>query len=245
MQGFRLFAVERVVDAAPTLFIVDDDLDLCALMTDFFVQHGYRTECSHNGRDALARLLAGKHDLVILDVMLPVIDGFDILRQIRKTSVVPIIMLTARTSGADRVSGLNSGADDYLPKPFEPEELLARIRAVLRRIGRTDTVAYPPLQFGGLQLNPRTREISLNGDPVAITGIEFDILEYLMRSAGRIVSRDALAAILYQREATPFERSIDVHICHLRRKLQHRGGPVIRTIRGAGYLFAQRVGRET
>ncbi len=232
------------MDALPTLLLVDDDLDLCALMTEFFVQHGYRTECSHNGRDALARLLAAEYDLVILDVMLPVINGLEILRQTRKASLVPIIMLTARTSRADRVNGLNSGADDYLAKPFEPEELLARIRAVLRRAGRTDTVPCLPLRFGGLELNARTREVWFNADPVAITGIEFDVLEFLMRSAGRIVSRDELAAVLYQREATPFERSIDVHICHLRRKLKHRDAPVIRTIRGAGYLFAQRVGRE-
>ena len=232
------------MDAEPTLFLVDDDLDLCALLTDFFAQHGFRTQAAHDGRDALVHLVAGGHDLVILDVMLPVLNGFEILRQIRRTSMVPVIMLTARTSKEDRVNGLNSGADDYLPKPFEPEELLARIRAVLRRAGKTNGGQYPSLKLGSIHLNAHTREVWLNGTPVIITGIEFDILECLMRSAGRVVSRDALAAVLYRREATPYERAVDVHICHLRRKLEHGDAVVIQTIRGAGYLFGERAGRE-
>jgi two-component system response regulator CpxR len=223
-----------------TLLLVDDDLDLCALMADYFAEHGYRTRAAHDGWDALACVARGGFDLLILDVMLPVLDGFEILRQVRKRSTLPVIMLTARTSGADRVNGLNSGADDYLPKPFEPDELLARIRAVLRRAGKPDASETGLIQSGDLQLDSRSNEVWLGGEPVNITAIEFDILECLMRSAGRVVSRNALAAVLYQRESTPYERAIDVHISHLRRKLRHADGVMIQTVRGAGYLFAQR-----
>ncbi len=174
---------------------------------------------------------------------MPVLDGFEVLQQVRKRSTVPVIMLTARTAGADRVNGLNSGADDYLPKPFEPDELLARIRAVLRRTRKPDVDENRLLESGGVQLNLHTREVWLNRVPVNITTIEFDILECLIRSAGRVVSRDALAAVLYQREATPYERAIDVHISHLRRKLEHGNTGVIHTMRGAGYVFAQRFRR--
>jgi two-component system response regulator CpxR len=224
-----------------TLLLVDDDLDLCVLMGDFFGQHGYRTAAVHDGRDALAWVARGGFDLLVLDVMLPVLDGFQVLQQVRKRSTVPVIMLTARTSGLERVKGLNSGADDYLPKPFEPEELLARIRAVLRRAGKPDASQNAPIQSGDVRLDPRSHQVWLRGEPVNITAIEFDILECLMRSAGRVVSRDGLAAVLYQRESTPYERAIDVHISHLRRKLEHGNGALIQTVRGTGYLFAPHI----
>jgi two-component system response regulator CpxR len=232
------------MDTPQTFLLVDDDVALCSLMTDFFGQEGYRTESVHDGREALAVLTARSFDLVILDVMMPVLNGFEVLQQIRKRSAVPVIMLTARTSGADRVDGLNTGADDYLPKPFDPAELLARIRAVLRRAGKGGQPENQIVESCGVRLNSGTREVWLRGEPVKITAVEFDILDYLMRSAGRVVSRDALAAVLYQREATPFERSIDVHISHLRRKLSKGDDEVIHTMRGAGYLFARRAARE-
>ena len=169
------------MDAQRSLLLVDDDLELCALMSDFFTQQGYRTEAAHDGRDALVRLAGGGYDLIILDVMMPVLDGFEVLQQVRKRSTVPVIMLTARTAGADRVNGLNSGADDYLPKPFEPDELLARIRAVLRRTRKPDVDENRLLESGGVQLNLHTREVWLNRVPVNITTIEFDILECLIR----------------------------------------------------------------
>jgi two-component system response regulator CpxR len=232
------------MDTPQTFLLVDDDVALCSLMSDFFGREGYRTESVHDGREALAVLTNRDFDLVILDVMMPVLDGFEVLQQIRKRSAVPVIMLTARTSGADRVSGLNTGADDYLPKPFDPAELLARIRAVLRRVGKGGQPENQIVESCDVRLNSGTREVWLHGEPVKITAIEFDILDYLMRAAGRVVSRDALAAVLYQREATPFERSIDVHISHLRRKLGKGDDEVIRTMRGAGYLFARRAARE-
>ena len=222
------------------VLLADDDTELCSLMHDYFEPHGYSVDTVHNGRTALGRALDGSYELFILDVMMPVLDGFEVLRQLRKRSSVPVIMLTARTSPADRVDGLNSGADDYLPKPFDPAELLARMRAVLRRAGAGDPAEDRVIACGGLELRPDMREVWLRGEIVALTSTEFDILECLARSAGRVVSRDALAAVLYQREANPFERTLDVHISHLRRKLDNRGEVLIQTVRGEGYLLAVR-----
>jgi len=146
-----------------------------------------------------------------------------VLRQLRKRSAIPVIMLTARVGQEDRVAGLNSGADDYLPKPFGPEELLARIRAVLRRTGHTETAPAPAIEAAGLSLNPKARQATYHGDPIEITALEFDILEILVRAAGRTVTRDELTSALYQRPATPYERSLDVHISHLRKKLERKG----------------------
>jgi two-component system, OmpR family, response regulator CpxR len=219
-----------------TILLVDDDAELCALMTDFFGGHGIRVESVHDGGRGLARALEGSFDLILLDVMLPALDGFELLRQIRKRSGIPVIMLTARTAQSDRVAGLDAGADDYLPKPFGPEELLARIRAVLRRAGKSEPPKGQVLEAAGVRLNPQTREVWSGGGPVELTSIEFDILEVLVRAAGRIVSRDELSTVLYQRRSSPFERSLDVHISHLRRKLEEGGG-AIRTIRGVGYMM--------
>jgi two-component system response regulator CpxR len=210
-------------------------------MSDFLSPHGFQLEAVHDGRQGLARALEGDFDLVILDVMLPVLDGFELLRIMRKRSAIPVIMLTARTSQDDRITGLNAGADDYLPKPFGPEELLARIRAVLRRVTKAEMAESRTISSGGVELNPRTREVWRQGESVEVTTIEFDILEFLMRSAGRAVSRDELTAILYQRESTPYERSLDVHISHLRKKLEGGDRTMIQTVRGVGYLFASRI----
>ena len=223
--------------AARPILLIEDDQDLCSLMADYFAQHGIQIEAAHDGRVGLARALEGGFDLVILDVMLPLLDGFEVLRQIRKRSETPVIMLTARTARSDRVAGLDTGADDYLPKPVGPEELLARIRAVLRR-SRKSGAAPPNVEAGGVKLNPRTREASYFGEPLEITSLEFDVLELLVRAAGRTVSRDELAAALYQRKSTPYERSLDVHISHLRKKLERDDRTPIRTIRGVGYQFA-------
>jgi two-component system response regulator CpxR len=218
------------------VLLVDDDIDLCALMADFFAQHEFAIESVHDGPRGLARALEGSYDLIILDVMLPVLDGFELLKQIRRRSSVPVIMLTARTGQPDRIAGLDAGADDYLPKPFGPEELLARMRAVLRRSGHTALPAQIA-EAGDLRVNSQTREVWLAGQPVELTSIEFDILDFLVRSAGRVVSRNELAAVLYQRESTPYERTLDVHISHLRKKLEPSARVQIRTVRSVGYLF--------
>ena len=223
-----------------SILLVEDDTELCSLMNDFLLPQGFRLEAVHDGRQGLARALEGDFDLVILDVMLPILNGFELLRMIRKRSAIPVIMLTARTAQEDRVTGLNAGADDYLPKPFGPEELLARVRAVLRRVGKAEMLEPRMISTGGVELNPQTREVWRRGESVEVTAIEFDILEFLMRSAGRAVSRDELTAILYQRESTPYERSLDVHISHLRKKLEGADRTLIQTVRGVGYLFAAR-----
>ena len=224
--------------ARKSILLVEDDIELTVLMIDYFGQNGFDVEGVHDGRTGLARALEGAFDLIILDVMLPVLDGFEVLRQLRKRISTPVIMLTARTSQDDRIAGLNSGADDYLPKPFGPEELLARIRAVLRRAGHTDAAAPQTVEAGDIRLNPTTREVWRQNELIEITSIEFDILEVLARSAGRVVTRDELTAVLYQRRATPYERSLDVHISHLRKKLERDERSLIRTVRGVGYQFA-------
>jgi len=182
-----------VPDSHPTVLLVDDDAELCALMSDFFAQHDFRMQAVHDGRRGLAQAVEGGFDLVLLDVMMPGLDGFELLRQLRRRSNVPVIMLTARTEHSDRIMGLNAGT-----------------RSVWR--GRT---------------------------PVDVTSIEYDILDVLIRSAGRAVSRDELSAVLYQREALPFDRALDVHVSHLRKKLEQKDRELIKTVRGVGYLFCQ------
>lgn len=232
-------------ESGHTLLLVDDDAELCGLMVDFFSQHGFRVESAYDGRRGLARALEGDFDLVLLDVMLPGLDGFEVLHQLRRQSSVPVIMLTARTEQADRITGLNAGADDYLPKPFGPEELLARIRAVLRRTSQSVLQAPKALKAGGLRLDSTRRQAWCGTTPLELTSIEFEILSLLMRSAGRSVSRDEIAGILYHREAMPYERAIDVHVSHLRKKLEHQGRSMIRTVRGVGYLFCVEPGLES
>jgi two-component system response regulator CpxR len=221
--------------AGISVLLVDDDVELCELMSEFFARHGARLEAVHDGRRGLARALAGGHDLLLLDVMMPGLDGFELLRLVRRQSPVPVIMLTARTAVPDRIAGLDAGADDYLPKPFGPDELLARIRAVLRRVARAPQ-PVEALEGGGIRVIPSAREVLADGQPVALTTAEYDVLEYLMRAAGRIVSRDELTAALYRRRLGPVDRAIDVHISNLRKKLG-RHGDLIRTVRAVGYLF--------
>jgi len=180
--------------------------------------------------------LQSKVDLVVLDVMLPGIDGFEILKRLRQTSKVPVLMLTARGEDVDRIIGLELGADDYLAKPFNPRELTARIRAILRRYEARPLTHSARLEVNGVTLDPGAREVFSNGQPVDLTTFEFDILELLMRSAGHVLSRDALMENFYSRKATPFDRSLDMHISHLRKKL-NRGDSLIKTIRGVGYQF--------
>jgi two-component system response regulator CpxR len=225
------------VQGGYSILLVDDDVDLCALMTEYFARQRCTIACVHNGRDGLARALEEKYDLMILDGMLPVLDGFEVLRQLRKRSAVPVIMLTARTQEKDRITGLDSGADDYLPKPFGPDELMARIRAVMRRYGAAQQMQPELLRAGPVEIDLATQTVRCSGGTVTLTTIEFQILELLMRSAGRVVTRDEITAVLYQRESTPYERSVDVHVSHLRKKLEQDGTPLIRTVRGTGYIL--------
>jgi two-component system response regulator CpxR len=216
---------------------VDDDRDLCTMMGEYLGNHGFTVEVANDGRAGLAAALEPGHDLVVLDVMLPVIDGFEVLRQLRRRSRVPVIMLTARTTAEDRVSGLEAGADDYLPKPFNPSELVARARAVLRRSGNGWQAPVETVEANGIRLSAERRQAWCGDAPLSLTSVEFDILDLLVRSAGRVVTRDQIATVLYQREASPFERGVDVHVSHLRKKLLASGRDPIKTVRGSGYLF--------
>lgn len=219
-----------------SLLLVDDDAELCELMREFFTEAGHHLECACTGREGLATALRRGFDLVILDVMLPGIDGLTVLEQLRSRKDTPVIMLTARVQRHDRILGLNLGADDYLPKPFDPDELMARIRAVLRRTEATSRQIDTSVTFGTVRVNVATREVWNAGVPVELTAMEFDLLELLVRSAGQVVSRDQITAVLFEREATPYDRFLDVHISHLRKKLEG-GRNLIRTIRGVGYVF--------
>jgi len=219
-----------------SLLLVDDDVELCWMMREFFAQEGHHLECAYNGREGMTAALNGNYDLVILDVMLPILDGFELLQRLRRRRDLPIIMLTARVRQQDRIRGLDSGADDYLPKPFDPDELLARIRAVLRRSDSLKRVEAEQIVIGNVRVNPTTREAWIDEALVDLTSTEFDLLEMLMRSAGRVVSRDEITAALFEREATPYDRFLDVHISHLRKKLEG-GRSLIRTVRGVGYVF--------
>jgi two-component system response regulator CpxR len=219
------------------LLLIDDDVELTALMAEYFREQEIELAIANDGIVGLNRALEGSFDLVLLDVMLPGMEGFEVLRQLRRRSAVSVIMLTARTEHGDRIEGLNAGADDYLPKPFSPDELLARIQAVLRRAGRGAALKTEVLEARGIRLHTNTRQVTREGASIDVTSIEFDILELLVRSAGRVVSRDDLTRFLYNRQANPMERALDVHMSHLRRKLE-QGRTLIRTVRGVGYLFA-------
>ena len=202
-----------------SLLLIDDDIQLCELLKKFFTTHQFRVDAVHDGRKGLAQARQRKHDLVLLDVMLPEMDGLAVLAELRKYATVPVIMLTARSADEDRIAGLDAGADDYILKPFNPTELLARVRAVLRRSRRVSTTGTI-LQIGEFQLDLETRKVWKNAVLVDLTLSEFDIFEALMKSQGQPVSRDELAITLYGRDFMPMERSIDVHISNLRKKLE-------------------------
>ncbi len=221
-----------------SILMIDDDVELCHLMVSLFQINGYRLDTANDGSAGLAKALRSKYDLILLDIMMPVLDGFHVLHHLRRRTSTPIVLLTARNAKEDRIRGLESGADYYVSKPFDPDELLATLRAVLRRTGDLRASRPPFIQAGNIKLNSDTREVWKGKVPIELTSMEFDILEILMRSSGRIVSRDELSAVLNHRKSTPFEHALEVHVSHLRKKLETDDRILIRTVRGAGYLFA-------
>jgi len=230
---------------AGRLLLVDDDVELCELMTQCLRREGFDVEIVHDGEQGVERALSNDHDLVILDVMLPSFNGFEALRRIRAKSGMPVLMLTARGEEVDRIVGLEIGADDYLPKPFNPRELVARLHAILRRTtrstGTTDRAAQTAkLVVGDVELDPGARVVRRAGTPIELTGVEFGLLEMLMRAAGRVVEREELSKAVLGRRPQPFDRSLDVHVSNLRKKLGHMVGDVerIATVRGVGYVYA-------
>jgi two-component system response regulator CpxR len=227
-----------------TILIIDDDMDLCDLLKDYLGSEGFEVEAVNNGLQGFERAVTGQQSLVVLDVMLPGINGFEVLRRIRAVSRIPVLMLTARGEDVDRIVGLEIGADDYLPKPFNPRELVARIRAVLRRAEaeaphsvQSDTWR---LIVGDVELVPGTRTVRCAGLKVELTSVEFAILENLLRQAGQVVSRDDLVKQALGRALSAYDRSIDVHVSSLRRKLGPGTGDAerIKTVRSIGYLYS-------
>lgn len=226
------------------LLVVDDDRELCQLLTRFLVREGFEISWAPDGAAGVERALAADYSLILLDVMLPPTDefkdGFDVLRGIRRHARTPVLMLTARGDTYDRIRGLEMGADDYLPKPFDPAELLARIRAILRR-SAPQWPAAAAMAVGDVELDAGARAVRRKGAPVDLTTVEFDLLAALMRVAGTTVSREDLVRDVLKRDFSPFDRSIDTHVCNLRRKLGplDDGAERIKGVRGAGYLYAR------
>jgi two-component system response regulator CpxR len=225
------------------ILLIDDDAELCELVTEYLEGEGFEVESVHDGATGVDRCLAVAPDLVILDVMLPQLGGFAVLAKVRESSRVPVIMLTARGEEVDRIVGLEMGADDYLPKPFNPRELAARIRAILRRTSEATEADGEDTVFavGDLVLDLGARQVCCGADEVELTGAEFMILEALVRMAGTVVSRDELSRQALGRRASAFDRSLDVHLSNLRRKLGPLpgGGDRIKTVRGVGYLYVK------
>jgi two-component system response regulator CpxR len=220
------------------VLVVDDDAELCQLVGRYLVREGFHITWAPSGTLGVERALAEDFSLIMLDVMMPGTDGFDALRRIREHSRTPVLMLTARGDTHDRIRGLEMGADDYLPKPFDPAELVARIRAILRRSAPQRPVAAA-ISIGDIELDGGARMVRRSGTPVDLTTVEFDLLAALMRVAGSTVSREDLVRNVLGRDFSPFDRSIDTHVCNLRRKLGSptEGGDRIKGVRGAGYLY--------
>ena len=238
---------ELAATAAPRLLIVEDDVRLCRLVKEYLESMGYAVSMAHSGPAGLQLALAEPFHAIILDVMLPGMDGFEVLRQLRIHTSVPVLMLTGRGDESDRIVGLEMGADDYLPKTFSTRELLARLRAVLRRSMVTQAMTNAqavdrrsaPVVVGNLYLDPGPRTAMLNGQPMTATRQEFDLLLALARSSGRVLTRENLLLEVAERDFEAFDRSIDVHISSLRKKLgdDAKSPRWIETVRGVGYML--------
>jgi len=226
------------------LLVVDDDAELCQLLSEYLLPEGYDVEAVHNGTDGVERALSGDHALVVLDVMLPDVRGFEVLRQLRARSRMPVLMLTARGNEQDRILGLEMGADDYLAKPFNPRELSARIEAILRRSGdrRAVDARAGELTVDDVTMNKSSRMVRRGPELLDLTTVEFDLLEALLRAAGRVIPRDELVRTVLNRPFSPFDRSIDTHVSNLRRKLGPGpdGLDRIKSVRGIGYQYTLR-----
>jgi len=229
----------QTISKSESILVIDDDVEFCKLVSRFLTQEGFVIESVNAGSPGAEQALSGNHALVVLDVMMPGVNGFEVLRRIRAQSHIPVLMLTAKGDALDRVLGLEMGADDYLPKPFNPQELAARIRAILRR-AKPDTPPGAPITVGDVEVDSRARVVRRQGEIVNLTTVEFDLLEVLLRAAGQVVGRDKLTRDVLGREFSPFDRSIDTHVCNLRKKigLLPDGTERIKGVRGIGYLYA-------
>lgn len=224
------------------ILVIDDDIELCQLVAEYLETEGYKVDAVHDGEAGVTRALTGEHGLAVLDYMLPGINGFEVLRQIRASSRLPIVMLTARGDHVNRIVGLQMGADDYLPKPFDPLELVARINAVLRRIHEVQsaTRSVSVLSVGDVEMDNRTRTVRRAGEIVELTVVEYSLLELLLSTPGQVLSREDLVKRVLGRKLSPFDRSIDTHVSNLRKKLgrEVNGVERIKTLRSIGYIYA-------
>jgi DNA-binding response OmpR family regulator len=227
-------------DMAERILLIEDDARLAEMVSEYLGEAGFRVSIAAGGRAGLERLAREPFDALVLDLMLPDMDGLEVCRQLRAKSDVPLLMLTARGDAADRIVGLEIGADDYLPKPFEPRELLARLRAILRR-RRGGAAASKPLRFGRLEIDRDARAVRLDGEARALTGFQFALLGALAENAGRVLSREVLMDLLKGEPLEAFDRSIDVHVSRLRAAIEDdpKKPRRIITVRGAGYVFAK------
>ncbi|MFH2007847.1 MAG: response regulator transcription factor [bacterium] len=225
------------------ILLVDDDVELCELLADYLSPEGFELESVHDGAHGLERALSQDHGLVLLDVMLPGLSGFEVLRKLREQSRIPVLMLTARGDDVDRIVGLEMGADDYLAKPFNTREMVARIRAILRRVEgpSPDASASAPVVVDDVVLDRSTLRVSRAGEHIPLTSVEFSLLEVLLGTAGQVISREDLCLKVLGRELSPYDRSVDVHVSNLRRKLGKSSDDTerIRTVRGVGYQYAR------
>jgi len=229
------------VEVVEEILLIDDDVELCSMLTEYLGKYGFRVTAVHRGDTGLKAALERPFALVLLDVMLPGLDGFEVLRRIRASSAVSVLLLTARGEDVDRIVGLEIGADDYLSKPFNPRELLARVRAILRRSAGTQVVQEQTLlRTEGLELNLAARTVLQNGKKIELTDVEFALLEALMRSPGKVVSREDISENVLGRKFHPFDRALDMHVSRLRRKLgeNSEADEQVKTIRGVGYQLA-------
>jgi len=232
----------QTAQSAEHVLVIDDDVELCNLVSRFLVREGFQIDAVNGGAQGIERALSGDYALVVLDVMMPEMSGFDVLRRIRAESPLPVLMLTARGDALDRVLGLEMGADDYLPKPFSPPELAARIRAILRRAkpGTPQSATNTTIAIGEIELDSGARVVRHGHQLINLTTVEFDLLEALMRGAGQVLNREKLTRDILGREFSPFDRSIDTHVCNLRKKIGPLpdGADRIKGVRGIGYLYA-------
>jgi len=223
------------------LLLIDDDIELCGLLAKSLEAEAMSLESCHNGRDGLEQALSGDYALVLLDVNLPGLTGYDVLRSIREQDGPPVLMLTGRADELDRVLGLEMGADDYLPKPFSLRELAARIRAVLRRGIEPRRIERRPIEASGVRIDPGAMRVWRDGTEIQTTAAEFSLLQMLLRRPGEVVGREEIADQVLGRPHIPYDRNVDMHVCNLRRKLGKApdGSDLIRTVRGSGYLFCR------
>lgn len=228
----------------PNILLIDDDAELSQLVTDYLTLDGFSLDHAADGIKGLQKAQSGSYQLILLDIMLPGLDGLSLLRQLRQTSYCPVLMLTARGDDIDRILGLELGADDYLAKPFNPRELSARVRAILRRVELAQQPVQhqvPLLELNGVQLNRQNRQVHCEGHNIVLTATEFQLLEYLMNHAGRVVSKEELSKEVMGRVLQQYDRSLDMHVSNIRKKLaQGASNEKIQTLRGSGYLFLER-----